>query len=216
MLIGSAADALGRWLPRGSLDAIYVNHPEPPQQAAAPGAADAADAGAEAAPEAAHMLDAPTLAAAAAALRPGGTLTVVTDNAWYAELLLGLLSSHGGFGPPPDSHPPRDATLVTSAAGAAGAIHVYAAAPGRWCRHEAEGASSYFDRMWRTGLSLHSSAEQRYVLHVAAARPVAHPEGGLPHARPLEGRAAGGGATLANAAAPPARKGKKRRRADTV
>ena len=41
------------------------------------------------------------------------------------------------------------------------------------CCVAAEGGSSYCARLWRTGLSLHSSAEQRYVLHVAAARPVA-------------------------------------------
>ena len=43
------------------------------------------------------------------------------------------------------------------------------AAPGRWCRHEAEGASSYFDRLWKTGLSAHSATHDRYVLHVRTA-----------------------------------------------
>ena len=43
------------------------------------------------------------------------------------------------------------------------------APPGRWCRHEAEGASSYFDRLWKTGLSAHSATHDRYVLHVRTA-----------------------------------------------
>ena len=40
------------------------------------------------------------------------------------------------------------------------------AAPGEWCGHVASGASSYFDRLWKTGLSVHSAKHERYVLHV--------------------------------------------------
>lgn len=35
LLVGDAALALERWLPPACLDAVYVNHPEPPQQSSA-------------------------------------------------------------------------------------------------------------------------------------------------------------------------------------
>ena len=43
---------------------------------------------------------------------------------------------------------------------------LHQAAPGEWCGHVASGASSYFDRLWKTGLSVHSAKHERYVLHV--------------------------------------------------
>ncbi|KAL3928096.1 MAG: hypothetical protein SGPRY_002539, partial [Prymnesium sp.] len=58
------------YLPPSSLEAVYVNHPEPPQQSGGVGASV----------DGSHMLDAPTLRAIRNALQPGGTLTIVTDN----------------------------------------------------------------------------------------------------------------------------------------
>jgi hypothetical protein len=54
------------------------------------------------------------------------------------------------------------------------------AAPGEWCGHVASGASSYFDRLWKTGLSVHSAKHERYVLHVC--KPGAVP-GAVPGAK---------------------------------
>ena len=115
---------LERWIPAAQLEAIYVNHPEPPQQAAAAAAAAAAALGSPVAtkagsggikgggsaaaaaaaaavssraPEAAHMLTPRLFTAAAAALKPGGRLTIVTDNLWCASGGLGwpLMASDG-------------------------------------------------------------------------------------------------------------------------
>ena len=44
-------------------------------------------------------------------------------------------------------------------------LQLIAAPPGEWCRHAAA-HSSYFDRLWRTGVSKHSQREERFVLHV--------------------------------------------------
>ena len=122
------------------------------------------------------MLDERLLDAAAAALRPGeGTLTIVSDNAWYAELLLDTLARHGAWAPPPLL--PADA----SAGGAEDAgrrgrrvrrtagdgLQLVVGAPGAWCGHAAA-SSSYFDRLWRRGVSKHSAVEERYVLHVVS------------------------------------------------
>ena len=73
-LSGDAAEALEKWLPPRSLSAVYCNHPEPPQQAPSASSKTAA-------PEAAHMLDGRLFDAAATALLPGGTLTIVVRPA---------------------------------------------------------------------------------------------------------------------------------------
>ena len=57
-------------MPHESVSAIFVNHPEPPQQTGG----DAS--------QAQHLLNKDFFAAMAAALRPGGMLTIVTDNLW--------------------------------------------------------------------------------------------------------------------------------------
>ena len=124
--------------------------------------------------------------AAAAALRPGGTFTIVTDNAWFADLLLDSLAAHGRFrqaggGAHADGQRqqqqqveeeeeeeevalPEGGRLVRS--DAATGLRLVAAPPGPWCRHARAGASSYFDRLWKTGLSVHSAVNERFVLHV--------------------------------------------------
>ncbi|KAL1529535.1 hypothetical protein AB1Y20_000480 [Prymnesium parvum] len=149
---GDAYTFLDRWVPPKSLEAIYVNHPEPLQQTAG--------VGASASPEGSHMLNKGTLDVAARALQDGGTLTIVTDNSWYASLLLDSIAAHGAFIPEVDARP-AGARLVSSRDG----FELIAATPGKWCRHET-GASSYFDRLWKTGLSAHSAAHERFVLHV--------------------------------------------------
>ena len=44
-------------------------------------------------------------------------------------------------------------------------LTLYAAAPGVWCRHGAA-SGSFFDRLWRSGVSKPSAREERYVLCV--------------------------------------------------
>jgi len=57
------------------------------------------------------------------------------------------------------------------------------AAPGEWCGHVASGASSYFDRLWKTGLSVHSAKHERYVLHVCKPGAVPGASGAVPGAK---------------------------------
>ena len=170
-LHGDATEALERWIPPGGLDAIYVNHPEPPQQSASSSAAAAAAGGmgtaARVKAEAAHMLNDRLLSAAAAALRPGrGTLTIVTDSPFYADMLLDSIATHGSYEPIASRELSDDKggtkRLVRAAAGG---FELLSARPGPWCGHAAD-ASSYFDRLWQTGLSVHSAAHERFVLHV--------------------------------------------------
>ena len=95
------------------------------------------------------------------------THTPQTDNAWYADLLLDSLASHEAFEGviQPTGGLPPGAKVVRATAG----IELISATPGAWCRHAA-GASSYFDRLWKTGLSVHSATNDRFVLHVAVRK----------------------------------------------
>ena len=87
-------------------------------------------------------------------------MTIVTDNSWYAELLLCSIARHAAFQQVPGLRN-EEVQLVQSRSG----IDLLSGKPGTWCGHTA-GASSYFDRLWKTGLSTHSSANVRFVLHV--------------------------------------------------
>ena len=69
---------------------------------------------------------------------------------------------------------------MRTAVGQAGRVELYCGTPGEWCRHPAAEASSYFDRLWRTGLSAHSATVDRYVLHLRTAY---HADGGGAHPR---------------------------------
>eukprot|EP00928_Gymnodinium_smaydae_P047557 TRINITY_DN3174_c0_g1_i1.p1 TRINITY_DN3174_c0_g1~~TRINITY_DN3174_c0_g1_i1.p1 ORF type:complete len:905 (+),score=270.73 TRINITY_DN3174_c0_g1_i1:73-2787(+) len=115
LIAGDACEALQRRLLPGSVDRLFVNHPEPPHQtdlAAAVGDAAADDDGDEAADgageekpaadgEAAgassaapHLLTAAFLRdGCGAALRAGGTLTICTDSRDYGVWLLRTLAS---------------------------------------------------------------------------------------------------------------------------
>lgn len=177
VLACDATSALERWVGAGVLDALYCNHPEPPQQApSAPNAttrphASAPTTAAAKAPIAevgdAHcMLDGRLLDAAARALRPGaGTLTIVSDNKWYAELLLGQLSAHGQWESVPGAQPEEGVGGRGRRVDASSGLTLFAAPPGGWCRHSSA-SSSYFDRLWRRGVSRYSSVDERYVLYV--------------------------------------------------
>ena len=117
------------------------------------------------------MLDTRLFDAAAAALRPGGTLTIVTDNAWYADLLLDSLAAHGAWAAVPGALEAATAAAAAAQGGAsrtlrrsAGGLQLIVAPPDEWCGHVVS-SSSYFDRLWRRGVSKHSAVAERYVLH---------------------------------------------------
>ena len=103
------AETLERWLPPRSLSAVYCNHPEPPQQAPSASSRTAR-------PEAAHMLDGRLFDAAATALLPGGTLTIVVRPAQIKPLSLTSPPPRPRVTPLPSllaalPHPPHPPTL---------------------------------------------------------------------------------------------------------
>jgi|TARA_B110000091_G_scaffold199413_1_gene229204 hypothetical protein len=142
-----------------SLSHIYINHPEPPQQT---GSKDGS--------QAEHLLTEEFLNIISNALIDGGLLCICTDNAWYAELLcrnIGALKQYRSL-------TPRFAGLEVNAeldGWNKYGINIFSGVPGKHCGvPDAEGASSYFDRMFQSGLSNHASAFERYTICVRVKR----------------------------------------------
>merc|ERR1712070_354229 len=73
---GDARLVLSKFVQPETMAYIFVNHPEPPQQRTA----DASSS------QSTHLLDRKFFDLMSKCLKPGGRLTICTDNAWYAEL----------------------------------------------------------------------------------------------------------------------------------
>ena len=93
----------------------------------------------------------------------GGLLIICTDNSWYAELLCRVISEL-----------PQYTSLTSRGAGmdvdrVIDGITLFSGVPGKEVGVPArDGASSYFDRMFQSGLSNHASAFDRYTVCVRA------------------------------------------------
>jgi tRNA G46 methylase TrmB len=131
---GHAANVL-RALKPGSVACIHANFPEPPSQTCVE-------------TDMPHMLSKECFASAARALKPNGRFIVVSDNEAFARYL-------GA-----DVHEAFDAVRLPYREVAAG---LYVGAPCDAIGWPSQG-DSYFDRLWRRGVSKHSSIADRYVM----------------------------------------------------
>jgi len=186
----SDAHTLVARLAASSANRVFVSYPEPPVQTAAAGVEEDYDGR--------HMLDRPLMRDLGRVLLPGtGFVTIVTDNEWYSKLLLKLLTDLNAseFQDRPFFSPMLVAASSSEsysqiAQSPDGLLRVYAGRPGLAVGH-AELAATYFDRLWRTGLSKHSKRAQRFIVHftVGAASPQASkedapkPESAEPHSK---------------------------------
>ena len=195
--LGGDVHAVAGRLRPSSLSAIFVNHPEPPQQYDDGSGGEAGTTNLAACcllrPESQtdllpcgcatcytgggkksdgeHMLTPKFFAAAYRSLEPGGRLTIVTDNQYYAKLLLqsvGALSSGGtrhflSFQMTELQESQGKDTTGLTVEETSGEVMLYRGQPGPACGH-AVVASSYFDRLWKTGASKSASASARWLL----------------------------------------------------
>ncbi len=148
---------------RGSVNTIFVNHPEPPTQTYNDKSTSAE--------EPAHVLNSQTILSASRCLEPRGKgmLVVVTDNLTYARFicqsLVRMLEGDNfdmqGLSP----GEVRDLTLLESFGSS---IRLYEGKPSLSIRHYTpklvEGGYSYFDRLWRTGAGKHAEMRKRYII----------------------------------------------------
>ena len=131
---GAAANVLNALAP-GSVSTIHANFPEPPSQTCID-------------TDMPHMLSGECFASAALALKPGGRFIVVSDNEAFARYLVA------------DVHEAFDTVRLPYREVAAG---LYVGAPCDEIGWPSKG-DSYFDRLWRRGVSRHSATADRYVM----------------------------------------------------
>ncbi|CAH0373381.1 unnamed protein product [Pelagomonas calceolata] len=131
---GAAANVLNALAP-GSVSCIHANFPEPPSQTCID-------------TDMPHMLSGECFSSAARALKPGGRFVVVSDNEAFARYLVA------------DIHEAFDTVRLPYREVAAG---LYVGAPCEQIGWPSKG-DSYFDRLWRRGVSRHSATADRYVM----------------------------------------------------
>ena len=131
---GDATNVLSALRP-GSVSCIHANFPEPPSQTCID-------------TDMPHMLSAECFRSAALALKPGGRFIVVSDNEAFSRFLVA------------DIHEAFDTVRLPYREVAAG---VYVGAPSVEIGWPSKG-DSYFDRLWRRGVSRHSATADRYVM----------------------------------------------------
>jgi len=162
---GDAVDFLANRVVPEQVSAIFVNHPEPPQQRQWDGenAWEASNpaGGKVVSSEAAHLLQDSFFLHMHRVLRKRGTLCIVTDNSWYARLLLNTcvsLVQRGLFTAvdlPTGKQAKREVEEEKSG------VRLFVGEAGRDCGHSNSGeeSSSYFDRLWKA-----DSNFSRYIL----------------------------------------------------
>lgn len=154
---GDAIEVLRHNVAPRSITHFFVNHPEPPKQVGNMSYEDAVEE-----LEGRHLLGMTCFRLMHAALRTqDGAVTIVTDNLWYGTFLLHvvdrLASSKTLFRSPDVSS--STAHVQTTHRG----VRLWVGTPGEVCGHQVA-ASSYFDRLWKKGISRHASSSERYFL----------------------------------------------------
>ena len=152
-----------------TFDYVFINHPEPPQQTGNATTSntqndDSAESAEANSSQADHLLTAHFLGTLVARiLAPRGLLCICSDNHWYAQMLCNILGSSPVCSTKFTSLTPKEARLKLNEQ--ISGVNLFLGVPGRSCGvPDSSGASSYFDRMFQSGLSSHASAFDRYTI----------------------------------------------------
>jgi hypothetical protein len=153
---GDALTILPTRIAPSSVQNVFVNHPEPPQQQ---GGLDS---------QGKHMLNDDFFMEVSRILAKSGMLTIVTDNLWYGKFLTRLIAGLASCGlksvdlQKKNSKKNKDKGKSPdgewSVLEEQGGVTLYVGKPGIESGHVAD-ASSYFDRLWKR-----SSLEERYFI----------------------------------------------------
>lgn len=135
VLAGDAMNVLPNHWKDATVSHVFVNHPEPPQQTST-----------KLASQGKHLLTASFFHQISRVLVDEGRFTILTDNLWYAKLLLKDMTS-SSF-PSDLSSVALDSTESYKVEEESGGFHLYNGQPGATGGHICS-ASSYFDRLWK-------------------------------------------------------------------
>ena len=137
-------------IPDGSVHGLFVNYPEPPQKTGR------SEESGGAVSEGAHLLDEAFFRSVGRVLTSKGSLTILTDNLWYAKLLVRVIADTAAesglrsLSPDKCAEHPVEFSIDE--------VHLFRGVPGSAHGHVAE-SSSYFDRLWKKG-----KMDERYFL----------------------------------------------------
>ena len=137
-------------IPDGSVHGLFVNYPEPPQKTGR------SEESGGAVSEGAHLLDEAFFRSVGRVLTSKGSLTILTDNLWYAKLLVRVIADTAAESGLRSLSPGKCAEHLVEFS--IGEVHLFRGLPGPAHGHAAE-SSSYFDRLWKKG-----KMDERYFL----------------------------------------------------
>ena len=132
---GDASKLLPKHVPKNYAKYIFVNYPEPPQQK-----------GEDYDSQSSHLLTEKFIKVMLNVLTLDGTLIILTDNEWYAKMLLKNVDKLSGIVKSRSFHSPKYKVNEISKKNR---ISLYEGLPGPECGVANVSASSYFDRLWR-------------------------------------------------------------------
>ncbi|OQR82167.1 hypothetical protein THRCLA_11094 [Thraustotheca clavata] len=125
---GDATKVIPNHLTAELVDFMFINFPEPPQQTGGDSS------------QAKHLLTKEFFGDCVRLLKPKGRLTIVTDNKWYAQMLLKIISQVNGIKGVILSNGNVVETMASS-------FHLYLGDPPKECGVADTKSSSYFDRL---------------------------------------------------------------------
>ena len=132
IVAGDASHILPHHFLGDSIDYIFVNYPEPPQQI-----------GGESS-QSSHLLNAEFFKSMSRVVTKTGCITIITDNEWYGNLLIKIASGVTTV---------RGVQFAQNAKrrviSRAGDVCLYEGSPGEETGLSDASASSYFDRLWQ-------------------------------------------------------------------
>eukprot|EP00934_Nitzschia_sp_Nitz4_P002359 Nitzschia sp. Nitz4//scaffold131_size63436//2315//4753//NITZ4_006259-RA/size63436-processed-gene-0.92-mRNA-1//1//CDS//3329535220//2359//frame0 len=175
-IVGAESNSfLVDYIPTGSVDAIYINHPEPPTQTFGADESEL-DAIMKGGPEPAHMISSSlvrTVGGCLSTKRPG-KLVIVTDNKWYGRLICAtivkVMQQEDAMFREVYLDDPWKTVETFEGSESGSTVTLYQGQPdesvGHFSPNSIGSGSTYFDRLWRSGAGTHAERTSRFAIVV--------------------------------------------------
>lgn len=175
---GDSGNLLCNHISDGSVDAIYVNHPEPPTQTFGAESTNLISI-MEGGQEPAHMLNSNVIIAAGKALkrRANSKFVIVTDNLWYGRLICATIEkvmrlNPGLFDAVDLAKLDQSFKKIATVEGCSSVL-MFEGLPNETIGYPSVSSGegeSYFDRLWRAGAGTHAEKRVRHIIVISPCR----------------------------------------------
>jgi len=173
---GDSRNLLCNHISNQSVDAIYVNHPEPPTQTFGAESTNLVSI-IEGGQEPAHMLNSSMIIAAGKSLKRVSTskLVIVTDNLWYGRLICATIEKVMRHNPTlfdvvDLAKIDENQSFKRIQTNFIGSVLMFEGLPNETIGYPSDAVEggSYFDRLWRAGAGTHAEKNVRYIIAIAS------------------------------------------------